>query len=261
MAENMSFLPEDYLAKRVAKRTNIICISLFAVVMVGVVAAWFVQGRQWTEIRQQQAAVDKQYEEAARRLEQLEQLQAQKSQMIRKAKIASVLVERVPRTLLLAELVNHMPSQLSLLELELKTETKREAAKPRTALDREKGKPKKGVAASASEIQAPVTDATLKLVGVATTDVEVAQFIQAMSSHDLFKDVTLEYSEQTVMDEKDLRKFAVLLKLNQEVDLRTLEPTLVKRDLKMDPMGNTIQIAPEGLVNPGATTRPVADAH
>ena len=244
MPDNMSFLPEDYLDKRVARRTNVICISLFAVVMVGVVAAFFVTGRQRSEVRAQQAEVNKLFEEAARRLEQLEELQAQKQQMVHKAKIASILVERVPRPLLIAEIVNHMPANLSLLEFGLKTDVRR-AAPPRTAMEREKKNLKARAKAAEPRIEAPQTVVTIRMIGVAPPDVEVAQFITEMSNHPIFRDAILQYSEQTTVENREMRRFGVELKVNQDIDLRSIEPTFVKRDLKMDPMGQTIQITGE----------------
>lgn len=250
MADNMSFLPEDYLAGRIARRTNIICITLFAVVMCGVVAAFFVTDRQRSEIRKQQQQVNQKFEEAARLLEQLEQLQSQKQQMVRKAKLASVLVERVPRTLLLAELINHMPAALSLTEMDLETETVRTARRPATAMERGR-KTAADKKAGDFEIAAPQTEVTVRMVGVAPTDVDVAQYITALSAHPLFEQVILQYAEQTTVDEREMRKFGVELTVTQDVDMREIEPTKVARDLKMDPMGDSLQIDASGeLVTP-----------
>lgn len=248
MADNMSFLPEDYLAKRIARRTNIICITLFVVVMCGVIAAFYVTDRQRSEIRSQQAAVNQKFEDAARMLEQLEQLQTQKQQMVRKAQVASVLVERVPRTLLLAELINHMPPSLSLTELELETDTIKAARRPMTAMERGRKKSAKAkkLEQETMQVNVPETEASVRMVGMAPTDVDVAQYITELSTHPLFRDVILEYAEQTVLGDQEMRKFGVTLKVNQDVDLREIEPTRVARDLKMDPMDDSVKLAPVG---------------
>lgn len=260
MADNMSFLPEDYLARRVARRTNVICITLFVVVMVGVVAAFFVTDRQRSEIREQQAQVNQKFEEAARRLDQLEELQAQKQQMVRKAKVASVLVERVPRTLVLAELINQMPTTLSLTEMELETETLRAARRPRTAIDKARSKAKEDKQ-DQFVVTAPETRVTVRMAGVAPTDVEVAQYITALSDHVLFQDVILEYAEQATVDDREMRKFGLELTVNQDADLRKIESTQAARDLKMDPMGDSLQISATGeLVTPDAADTPPAVA-
>lgn len=260
MAENMSFLPEDYLERRIARRTNIICITLFGVVMVGVVAAWLVIERQAAEVRNEQAKVSQQFEEAAKRLEQIEQLQARKQEMVHKAQIASVLVERAPRATLLAEIINHMPAQLALLEFELTTEVQK-APPPRTAMQRAERKSlKERAKAEKAPIEVPKTDVTIRMVGVAPTDVEVAQFITAMSNHEAFTDASLLYSEQTTLDERELRKFGIQVRLAEGVDLRVIEPTMVKRELKMDPMSGQIQITGGELVSPTEPVRPAKDA-
>ena len=70
MAKDSSFLPKDYLEKRIAQRTNIICASLFVVVMIAVVTAFFVTNRQRNEVKAQQEAINTRFEQAALQLEQ-----------------------------------------------------------------------------------------------------------------------------------------------------------------------------------------------
>jgi hypothetical protein len=43
-----SFLPHDYLARKADRRTDVVCLSLFTVVLFGVVSAFFVTNRQWS---------------------------------------------------------------------------------------------------------------------------------------------------------------------------------------------------------------------
>lgn len=263
MPKNMSFLPEDYLEQRMARRTNIVCLVLFGVMMIGVVTTFTVTNRQLREVRRSRQQVNQRFEEAARRLEQLEQLQARRKQMVHKAKVTSVLVERVPRTLLLAEMINHMPLTLSLEGLELETKTVRTAPRPRTALDREQqrlDKQKSQEAQAEPLVELPQTQVRVGLIGVAPTDVEVAQFMTALSSHSLFKDVSLVYSEQVRLNEQEMRKFRIELEVRQDVDLQGIEPTRVARQLKQNPMGSTIYIDQAGVMaSPGSGVMPATD--
>ena len=89
MAE-MSFLPEDYLERRNQRRTNVISLSLFVVVMSGVIAAFLVTDKKRIEVRAQKQQIDTDFAEAAKRLQQLDQLQERKQQMMRKAKVTAV---------------------------------------------------------------------------------------------------------------------------------------------------------------------------
>ena len=67
----------------------------------------------------QQQAINARYTQAAKDIEQLKQLEDQKQQMLGKAELTTSLIEKAPRSLLMAELVNRMPENLTLLELEL----------------------------------------------------------------------------------------------------------------------------------------------
>jgi Tfp pilus assembly protein PilO len=255
MAKDMSFLPEDYLEGRIAQRTNIICLTLFVIVMGGVVAAWFVTDRQRSDVKRLQAQVNQQFEDAARKLEQVEKLQQQKAQMLRKADITSALVEKLPRSRVLAELTNTMPASLSLLEFEL--DTKVVSARPRalTAMQdaRRRAAVKQAAEQEEPEVVVPETEVNLSLVGVAPSDVDVAKYIASLTSHVMFEDVTLKFSEQTKIEGAQLRKFALAMQVTQNAAASEVEPTLIKRELKMNPMANTIYIDESGeLVNPPA---------
>lgn len=260
--DNASFLPEDYLERRAQRRTNIFSLLLFVIVMGGVVGAFFVTDRQRTEVRSMKVAVNKQFEEAARRLEQLEQLQARKEQMIQKAKVAATLLERVPRTLVLSELINNMPKEVSLLEFTMDTKVlpKKVAA---TALDQAKADAARNARnGGVPEPEVIPTEVMLNLVGVAPTDVMVAQYMSDLGKSPLFTELNLAFSEETTIDQAQMRKFRIELKVNQDVDLAKVEPLMVQRgELKQNPMRNTLQKTAQSKIispNPPAPEAPRA---
>jgi Tfp pilus assembly protein PilN len=119
---NDSFLPEDYLVQRAERRTNIISLSLFGIVMVAVIGAFFVTNRQATMVKQHQESINDQYQQAGIQIQELTQLESQREEMLNKAELAAALVERVPRSILMAELINRMPERLALLDFEMKSE-------------------------------------------------------------------------------------------------------------------------------------------
>src|SRR5688572_13272768 len=114
-----SFLPEDYLAQKAQHRTNIISLTLFGVVMSAVVGAFFVTNRQAQLVKNLQETVNAQCLQAGSKIDELKQLDLQKEEMLQKAELAGALVERVPRSILLAELINRMPEKLALLTMDL----------------------------------------------------------------------------------------------------------------------------------------------
>ena len=60
-----SFLPEDYLDQKAERRTNLISLSLFGIVMVSVFAAFLVTNRQWSQVKNDRALINAQYEDVA----------------------------------------------------------------------------------------------------------------------------------------------------------------------------------------------------
>ena len=241
-----SFLPEDYVEKKTQRRTNIISLTLFVVVMTSIIGAFFVTDRQRAEVYELQRQVNVQFEEAAKRLEQLDQLQKRKEEMLRKASVTAVLIERVPRSLILAELINQMPSTLSLLDLDLKTKVVQGYVTAATAMDLAKQRSKNGKTDS-PQPQVQKTNVSMRLVGVAPTDVQVAQFMTSLSRSPMFNDVNLAFSEEVnLSDERLMRKFRIDLRLNQDVDIQEMDPTRTQRGLKQNPMRSTVQIDASG---------------
>ena len=241
---DMSFLPEDYLERRNQRRTNVISLTLFVVVMSGVIGAFLVTDKKRIEVRAQKQQIDADFAEAAKRLQQLDELQERKKQMMRKAKVTAVLLERVPRSLILAELINNMPTTLSLLDLELETKAlKGQRSRATTAMDRARSK-QNMAGGDLPAIEA--TDVSLEMTGVAPTDVQVAQFMTSLGQADLFRDINLVYSEEMNVNDRAMRKFSIEMRLNFEINVHDVEPVWVPRALKQNPMANTIHIDSDG---------------
>ncbi len=248
--KSMSFLPEDYIQRRVEQRTNLICLTLFGVVLIGVVGAFTVSWRQRAEVRTQQQQVNDAYEKAAQRIEQLNQLQDQKQRMLAKAQVTASLLEPVPRTFLLAELVNRMPPTLSLLELEIdskkvsprtrhidrKTSALRNARKVAGSANGEKGK-----ADPPSQPPAvPRYEVNVDIVGIAPTDVQVAQYMTALSQCPLLSDVGLVFSEEKIVEDLTMRRFRMEMQLDLQADVRQIEPLIAQRRMPRDPMKEAV---------------------
>ena len=230
--DKVSFLPEDYQKKRLHRRTNVISIALFTVVMGVIVMAFAATDRQRSEVRAELVEINEKFEEAARRLEQLDELRDRKKQIIRKANVTAALLERVPRSLVLAELINHMPGKVSLLDLDMKTTVVKVRRMSKSALQKAKDKKKKDKEAGKSELDLPKiqpSEVTLQLTGVADTDVQVAAYMHELGASSMFQDVNLAYSKEKPIDKVVMREFRIDMKLNQEVNPHKIKPLRVPR--------------------------------
>lgn len=252
MAENMSFLPEDYLEKKIARRTNVIFISLFAVVLTAVFAAEFVGRRQDSAQLNALAAKHAEFESMRKQFEMIEELNTKKQEMKNKANVTATLKDNVLKSMVFAELINNMPATLRLTDLELQTKIAKDSTPaPRTAIQREKLRQQ---ATGQSEVQIVPTVVEIDLMGLAPTDVEISEYIGNLNAHELFRNVNLSYVEESKKDDSVMRKFRIELSLDRNFDTASFEPTRTGRGLQVDPMGETLQINTDGeMVKPTET--------
>jgi len=260
---NASFLPEDYLALKAERRTNLISLTLFGVVMTAVVGAFFVTNKQARALKQLQENVNAQCLDAGTQIEELKQLQEQEKEMIDRAELASALVERVPRSILLAELINRMPERLSLLEFDMKSEKVKppapapeKDAKGRMVTQADKGKGKdKDSEKKPDKIEPPRYKVNIAMTGVAPTDLEVSKYMSELNAYSLLRDVTLVYSEQKELDGRTMRQFKINLSLDTSADVRRINPLSVprvKNPMKDDMQFNQTNFQNTASVEPGA---------
>jgi Tfp pilus assembly protein PilN len=225
----LSFLPDDYLERKARRRTNAICAVLFCIVISAIGGAFTVTEKSMREIEDQYSAVQQQYTDAAKRIEQVQQMQEKQRTMAQQAELTAGLLEKVPRSFVLAELTNGMPTGVSLLDFQLtSTVMQGPPPKPRTAFEIRQAQV--NAAASPQVIavapQAKNYDVTLRLNGVAQTVEQVGDFLGVMSKSKMFTDVNLISTEEYKKQGEDedgpkLRKFAIEMKLNPaaQVDL------------------------------------------
>lgn len=222
-----SFLPADYVEKKRERRANLLCLTLFLIVIFGVVAAFFVTNRQWETVREQQQMINVRYAQAAKDIEQLKQLEAQKAEMLAKAELTAALVEKAPRSRVMAEIINRLPDKAALLELELSSERPRvrRMAPPQTQQPQSLTSQADGAAPATPKIEVPRMTVTLAIVGVASTHNDVATFVTRLQQCELLERVDLKYSEATTIDDRELNKFLIETRLRPDADAREIEAT------------------------------------
>ncbi len=253
--QGSSFLPEDYLQRRVERRTTIIAIALFAVVMFGVIAAFFVTNRQWNSVKAVQEEINQQYTAEAKRIEQLKVLQAQKAEMLEKAEITTALIESIPRSVLMAEIINRMPEDLTLTDFALEGERIREdrRASSRDSKNKSRSLSRRGSSSSRGKKDEPAKPAvppppkfefTLEIQGISNSDEEVADFHAALANCPLLSRVDLVYSGSVIVDDVAVREFTIEAQLSKTADARHIEPLRVSRSAFGERPGGNVPGAP-----------------
>ena len=231
----LSFLPEDYLEQKARRRANILCGAVVAIVAGGIGSAFVTTQKSLRAEEKRYAEVDAKYTEAARRIAQVQQMHDQQRQVVHHAELAASLVEKVPRSNMLAEITNSLPSGVSLLDLAMESKEHQEAAPTNmSAFDQRRLEAEAKLKAASDPLglgAKPVQyDVHLKMTGLAQTDVQVAQLITRLTHNTVFQDVNLVYSEVFVQGNQsqdkhqqqggELRKFQLEMMLNPQAELR-----------------------------------------
>jgi Tfp pilus assembly protein PilN len=231
MKQSASFLPEDFVVETRERRTGLLAVVLFPIMILAVFAAFLVTNRQWTEVRAAQASVDQETERVAREISEMKSLEKIRAQMDAKAELARGLLEPVPRSVLLAVLTNTMPSNVALTSFELRTEQIKPAkvdpksdpkADPKSRSARPAaGKPRSGAAAAPDASPEPIRRRThIVLVGLAPSLLEVGRWMTALERVPVFAAVRLELMEEKALDGVKLSEFRIAIRIEPEADLR-----------------------------------------
>jgi len=222
---NINFVPDDYAQSNESRRTNLIYLVLFAVVMTAL-------GGSFVSIKIRQRAcltseelINAKMTEIKEAIKQFEELQTKKREMMKTALTTAELLEPVPRSILLASLTNNLPNGVSLLEVNLiQKQSKQNSTAPRTS--KYQAAQAKASQANGSQQQNSASENPEKLLvthidigGMAPSDLEVASYIEQLSNSSLLDNVALVESKEYKIDDTTLRQFKLSAMLGKNVHL------------------------------------------
>lgn len=195
-----SLLPEEFVNETRERRTGLLAAVVFPLVLASVVGAFFVTNRQWSQVRDAQAAIDEQTARVAAQIAEMRSLEQIRSEMGARSELARSLLEPVPRSLILAVLVQTMPSELTLTAVEIRTEEVRppKEAKPAATAGSSAKAGGKLAAAKPAVPPAPRRATVLAIGGLAPSLHEVGRWMSALEHVPMFASVRLELMEEVV---------------------------------------------------------------
>ncbi len=217
----LSFLPDDYLEGKRQRRTNVVLAVVFIIILGCVVAAAWMAKQSLHQAEVERDEADKQYAEAAKKIEQVRQMQEKQRKMASQAELTASLLEKVPRSFLLAEVTNAMPAGVSLLDVILDSKV-RTAAAANTAGKTQFEMKKASQASGKPVMPAPTAkqyDVTVKVTGIADNDVQVAQFMNRLNTSKLLRDVNLVITDEFNYNENKMRKFQIEMTLDPNAEV------------------------------------------
>ena len=233
---NINFVPDDYVQNTESRRTNLIYLVLFLLVM-SVLCGSFVS------IKLRQRAFATREEEVNRRmsaakesLQQFEELQAKRKEMIKAALTAAELLEPVQRSVLLASLTNNLPAGVSLLQLELIQKKPRPKQRVPAVGSKYQQAQNKNSAGEQKISQEKLLETHINIEGIAPSDLQVAAYIEQLDKSILLDNVALvESRERKVKGEALFRQFKLTAMLKKKVHLTKADIAKIKSKRETGP--------------------------
>jgi Tfp pilus assembly protein PilN len=263
---NASFLPADYIQRKAEIRNNLVVLSLFALVMMGVGGAFYMTNRAKVQLGQEYSTLRQACEEESKQIEALKKLQEQRAVMLEKAEITAALLEPVPRWAVLAELRYRMPEAIRLDSFEIKGSRSAGSGgavpnlpKIKTLVDNAAAQSEK---AAKPKVVAPSFEYTLTVSGTATNNNEVADYLQSLKASPVLNNVELTFIREQREEKEVLRKFEITATLRSETDQAKLGESI--RSLIAKGSGNESEPAkpqPTSPQTPGNEAKPAQPAN
>lgn len=218
LPNDLSFLPDDYVARRAKARANRLCGSLLMVTIVSVAGAFTYAQNSLASLKQEHVRVNEQFRLESERLQRLETLQKQQTELARRAKLAEALIEKTPRTDVLSSVKSELPAGTSLVEVIMNSKVRAVVKTPEQILAEKQARKsaKKGAAVVPEEPAPKVYDVTMKIVGMAHTDMQVADYINSLGRSPHFEDVNLLVSREFLYQDQSVRRFEVEMRVRNE---------------------------------------------
>lgn len=219
---NVNFVPDDYVQSNESRRTNLMYLILFGLVMAGLSGAFLTIKVRQRAIAAKERYVDEQMAEAKAAIAQFEQLEQRRAAMMKTALTTAELQEPVPRSVLLAALTNELPSGVSLVKLEIEQQEPKNrpyGSGSNTPAQTKYQQARDRIAAAAEAELSPEKrlQTHISMEGVAPSDVHVADYIGNLSCSSLLKNVALVESKEKENDQSKFRYFKLTAMLRKDI--------------------------------------------
>lgn len=227
---NGSFLPPEYVKNKSQVRANFFALLLFTLVMAGVIGAFVVNHQRWRNVHAQAEVISAQFAEEATKIDQLKGLEAQRTDLLDRAEVVTALIDRVPRSVLMAEIVRDLPEGIVLTLVGLNGERARPPAPPADPKARGKAPTTRSIAGRAAapaeakpapeKVLPPRFTHTVTIEGLSTENGKIADYLGLLKASPLFSDVEVALITGTVVEEVGYRRFKMTMKLREQANAR-----------------------------------------
>jgi Tfp pilus assembly protein PilN len=217
---NINFVPDDYVQSNESRRTNLMYLVLFAVVMTALIGSFMTIKIRQRACSVKEKLINTKMSQIQKTIKQFEELQAKRGAMMKTALTTADLIEPVPRSVLLASLTNNLPGGVSLLKLGLVQKEPRQISRAAPTSKYQAAQAKKTAASEANVSKEKLLETHIDIEGMAPSDLQVASYIERLSSSSLLENVALvESKEHKIEDSTTFRRFKLTAMLRKDVHL------------------------------------------
>jgi hypothetical protein len=167
--------------------------------------------------RAEEALVNTKMTKMQESIQQFEDLQTRRKEMMKTALTTAELIEPVPRSVLLASLTNNLPTGMSLLKLNL---VQKEPVRVPGDRGRRTGTSGQGQGAGRERTSVEKSlETQMDIEGMAPSDLQVSQYMESLGNSILIDRVALIESVEKKMGQAAFRHFRLTAMLRREVHL------------------------------------------
>jgi len=228
---NINFVPDDYIQGNESRRANLMCLVLFMIVMAALGGSFVTIKMRQNAFCAKENLVNAKMARVRETIKQFEELQAKRKEMMKTALVTAQLLEPVPRSVLLASLTNNLPAGVSLLKVSfIQKEPKQtgatapankyQAAKVQTPAAQTPVSPEKSL------------ETYVDIGGIAPSDLQVAAYIERLSTSSLLANVALVESKEYKIEDTTFRRFRLTAMLQNDVHLTRDDVDRIRVGLK-----------------------------
>jgi Tfp pilus assembly protein PilN len=228
---NINFVPDDYIQNNESRRTNLFCVVMLLIVMIGLMGAFGIIKMRQTACAAQESLVNGKMAHMQEAIKQFEQLQSRRKEMMKTALMTAELLEPLPRSIVLASLTNELPAGTSLMDVKFN----QKEPSPTKSSQTSNYQAKKTGTGGKDDPETPkvsieqAMETQIDIGGIAPSDLQVAAYIERLGTSPLFDGVALvESKEYKTTENTLLREFKLRAALRKSVRLTEQEVTKIR---------------------------------
>jgi len=215
---NINFVPDDYVQSKASSRTNLVYLVLLLVVMTALGVIFTFNRISQRACNAREKVANQRLAQIQEDIKQFEELQTKRKVMMKTALTTTELLEPIPRSVLLASLTNNLPAGVSLLKLSI---IQKEPKNVNQAVPTSKYKAAQAekTAAQDNASQEKLLETNIEIGGVASSDLQVAAYMERLGNSSLLDNVALIESKEYKVEEGTFRQFKLTAMLRKDLHL------------------------------------------